>query len=265
MSAGGWLIAAAALLVVAVLALPPFAQPLAYHAFADQRGCLGVANCADVLSNLCFLLAGAAGLRVLVGVAGRGGFIDARERHPYTAFFLAVVLIGFASAWYHLEPDNARLAWDRAAMALAFMAWLAAVITERVGLRIGLMLLPVLMMLGLAAVDYWATSELRGAGDLRPWLLAQALPMVLVPLVLWQFPARYSRCGDLLAVIALYGLVLLLDLGDRAVFELTGGIVGGHALKHAVAALAAWWVARYLIRRRPLRHLAGEGRTRRGV
>lgn len=252
MRAAAWLIAATGLLVVAVLSLPPFAQPLAYHDFADRRACLGIANCADVVSNLAFLLAGAGGLRVLAMVASRGGFIDGRERHPYSIFFLAVLLIGIASAWYHLEPDNARLAWDRAAMALAFMAWLAAVLTERVGLRIGLVLLPVLLVLGLAAVDYWATSEASGAGDLRPWLLAQALPMVLVPVALWQFPARYSRSGDLLVVIVLYVGVLLLDLGDGAVYALTGGLVGGHALKHGVAALAAWWVARYLIRRRAL-------------
>jgi len=71
--------------------------------------------------------------------------------------------------------------------------------------------------------------------------------------VLWLYSPRYSHARDMLAVIGLYLVALLLDLGDRAVFALTGGAVGGHALKHIVAALAAWCVARHLRRRRPAR------------
>jgi len=36
------------------------------------------------------------------------------------------------------------------------------------------------------------------------------------------------------------------------VYVLTGGFVSGHTLKHAIAALAALWVAHYLQRRRTL-------------
>lgn len=248
---------AAALAALVFLAPPlaqPIAQPLSYHDFADRRACFGLPNCLDVASNAGLVLAGAYGLyclRFLSGAAGRRAFIDARERWPYALFFFAVVLIGFASAWYHLVPDNGRLVWDRAAMALAFMAWFAALLAERVGVKAGLALLPPLAAAGLGAVVYWAWSEARGAGDLRPWLLIQLMPIVLVPLLLWLYPPRYSRGRDMLAVIGLYLIALLLDFGDRAVFALTDGTVGGHALKHAAAALAAWRVARHLRRRRP--------------
>ncbi len=245
--------AAASLTALVVLA-PPVAQPLSYHDLADRRACFGLPNCLDTASNLFFVLAGVYGLhclRRLSGAAGQRAFIDAREAWPYRAFFLAVVLIGFASAWYHLAPDSARLAWDRAAMAVAFMAWFAALLGERVGVKTGLALLAPLCAAGLGAVLYWAWSEAQGAGDLRPWVLIQLLPIVLVPLLLWLYPPRYSHGRDMLAVIGLYIVALLLDLGDRAVFALTGGLVGGHALKHVVAALAAWRVARHLRRRRP--------------
>jgi hypothetical protein len=80
----------------------------------------------------------------------------------------------------------------------------------------------------------------------------QAVPMFLIPLLLWRTPPRYSRAGDILAIIGLYAIALLLDYSDRAVFSATGGMVSGHTLKHAVAALAAYGVARHLRLRRAL-------------
>jgi len=248
------LIGTAVALNALIFLVPPLNQPLAqalsYHHFADQRACFGLPNCLDTASNAAFVLAGVWGLFVLLGSGSRPVFIDVRERLPYVLFFLAVILIGLASGYYHLAPDNAGLAWDRAAMALAFMAWFAALIGERIGVKTGLLLLAPLCAAGLGAVFYWATSETQGAGDLRPWLLVQLMPIVLVPLLLWLYPPRYSRGGDALAVVGLYLVALLLDLGDRTVFALTDGLVGGHALKHVVAALAAWRVAHHLRRRR---------------
>lgn len=233
-----------------VFLAPPLAQPLSYHDFADQRGCLGLPNCLDTASNALFVLAGLWGLYVLLGTKLQAVFTDPRERWPYALFFAAVVLIGLASAYYHLSPDNAELAWDRAAMALAFMAWLSAVIAERIGVKTGLALLAPLCAVGMGAVAYWYWSETQGAGDLRPWLLVQLMPILLVPLLLWLYPPRYSHGHVALAVVGLYLVALLFDLGDRAVFAFTGGLIGGHALKHVVAALAAGLVARQLYRRR---------------
>lgn len=127
--------------------LPPIPQPPAYHDFADRRACLGLPNCLDTASNALFVLAGAGGLRFLFSQSGKRAFIDRRQAWPYALFFFAVILTGFASGYYHLAPDNAGLMWDRAAIALAFMAWFAAILCERVSLRAGLMLLPLLLAL----------------------------------------------------------------------------------------------------------------------
>ncbi len=202
------------LLAGLALMLPPIPQPSAYHDFADQRASGALPNFLDTVSNALFVLAGALGLLFLRGEHRRRAFLDAREAWPYVLFFIAVILTGFASGYYHLAPDNARLVWDRAAIALAFMAWFSAIVCERVSLKVGLML--------------------------------------LLPLLLRLYPPRYSAGRDILAVIGLYLLALLFDLTDRPVFALTGGLVGGHTIKHAIAALAAVWVARYLRRRRPL-------------
>ncbi|MDP1996315.1 MAG: alkaline phytoceramidase, partial [Gallionella sp.] len=178
-------------------------------------------------------------------------FIDPREALPYRLFFLAAILLGFGSGYYHLAPDNSRLVWDRAAMSLALMSWLAAILCERVSLTAGLRLLPLLFTAALGSVGYWGWSEMRGSGDLRAYGLMQLYPMLLIPLLLWLYPPRYSGDRDILAVIGLYLLALLCDFTDHQIAALTGA-VSGHTAKHAVAALAIYWVVVGLRRRRIL-------------
>jgi hypothetical protein len=236
-------------------ALPPIPQPPEYHHFADQRSCLGLPNCLDTASNALFVLAGLAGLaglHFLLGSSARRAFIEPREALPYALFFFAAILVGLGSGWYHLAPDNGRLVWDRAAIALAFMAWLTAVLCERVGPRAGLRLLPLLVAAGLGSVAYWHLSEARGAGDLRLYGLVQITPMLLIPLLLRLYPPRYSGDRDLAIIIGLYLLALLCDFGDRRIFTLTGALVSGHTAKHLIAGLAGYWVVRRLQRRRIL-------------
>lgn len=250
MSPRAWLLLTAAALALLAFLLPPIAQPPQYHDFADQRPCGPLPNCLDTASNALFMLAGLSGFHILRGAAGRRAFADPREVWPYALFFLAVILVGFASGYYHLAPDNAGLAWDRAAIALALMAWFAAVVGERVGLATGLRFLPFLVGGGLGSVVWWHWSETQGMGDLRPYLFMQIVPILLTPLLLWLYPPRYSDGRDVLAVVALYLLALLFDLSDRLVFAASNGLVSGHTLKHVVAALAALWVARHLHARR---------------
>lgn len=242
-----WSLAAA--LAVAAWLLPPIPQPPAYHRFADQRACFGIPHCLDTLSNLPFILAGLAGLVFLAGRAGRGVFAERREMLPYFLFFLATLALGFASGYYHLAPGNERLVWDRAAIAVALMSWFAAILGERVGTAWGLRLLPGLLAAGLGSVAYWSWSEAAGHGDLRPYGLMQLLPMVFVPLLLRLYPARYRGDRHILAVLAAYLLALSCDFLDRPIAALTGG-VGGHTLKHMIAAGAAYWVVVGLRRRR---------------
>ncbi len=89
-------------------------------------------------------------------------------------------------------------------------------------------------------------------GDLRPYGLMQLYPMLLIPLLLRLYPPRYSGDRDILAVIGLYLLALLGDLGDRPIFALTGGLVSGHTIKHVIAALAVYGVVLHLRRRQAL-------------
>ena len=100
-------------------------------------------------------------------------------------------------------------------------------------------------MFGVCSVVYWHVSEQLGSGDLRFYIVAQFYPLLAVPLILFSFPARYTRGGDVLSVLCLFILAHILELLDRPIFEF-GHVVSGHTLKHLAAGLATYWVLRML-------------------
>jgi predicted membrane channel-forming protein YqfA (hemolysin III family) len=235
---------------VALLLYGPIPQDPVYHHFADRRPLFGVPNGLNVLSNASFALVGALGLAVVLRrrLTAPVAFADRRERWFYVVFFVGVGLTAVGSAYYHLAPDNARLVWDRVPITLAFMAMVAAVVAERIDVWLGLRLLAPLLALGLASVLYWHATEQRGAGDLRLYVLVQFVPLLVVPLLLALYDGRYTRGGDILSVVAVYGVAKLFELGDGVVFGL-GHVVSGHTLKHLTAAGAAYGIVRMLERR----------------
>lgn len=240
--------------IAGMLALPPIPQTQDYHRFADQRTFLGIPNFLNVASNAAFLLVGAGGLFFLCRRPGSGSgvaFADSSERWPYGIFFLGVTLTGLGSAYYHLAPDNARLVWDRAPMSVAFMSILAALISERISVKAGRLLLFPLVALGIGSVLYWDLTELGGQGDLRPYVIVQFYPMVAIPLIMLLFPSRYTRSADLFGAALGYGVAKAFEASDAKVFAL-GQIVSGHTLKHLTAALATYLILRMLRHRRPL-------------
>jgi hypothetical protein len=243
------------LLAIGVLAaVPTIPQDPAYHRFADRRSFLCIPNAWNVLSNVALVLVGGLGLwctawRNVTGAAN--GFSKAGDRWPYVAFFMGTALTGFGSAYYHLAPDNARLVWDRLPMAVAFTAIVATVLVERIGRSAGLTLLPLLLIAGIGSVLYWHSTEVRRVGDLRPYVMVQFFPVVIIPLIMLLFPPQYTRGGDLVGVAVLYGVAKALEMADAKVYAV-GHIVGGHALKHLAAAAAAALIIRMLWLRRPV-------------
>ncbi|MFO0808570.1 MAG: hypothetical protein U0746_08105 [Gemmataceae bacterium] len=251
---------AAAIAVVAVALLwawvrGPFAQDLAYHDFADQRPLLGIPHCLNVLSNAPFLLVGAAGLAVLLDPRScrpGGPFRTPVECRPFVAFFLGVGLTAVGSAYYHLDPTNARLVWDRLPMAVAFMALLAAVLDDRLGPPTGTQLLPFLVLAGLASVWYWDWTERHGAGDLRPYYLTQYGTMLALAVLLLVFPPRYSGPGWLFVALAWYLVAKVCEYPFDAAIYSHAGCVSGHTLKHLTAAAATACVLQWMRLRTPI-------------
>jgi hypothetical protein len=233
-----------------------FDVPPSYNQFADQRTFLGIPNFMDVASNLPFLFAGIWGLAILA--RRRAQFEFAAERWPYIVFSLAMLLTFFGSSYYHLHPDNARLLWDRLPITLGLMAILAAVLTERISVKVGLSGLPLLAIFGVLSVFYWsatATSQriidLRGAaiGDLRPYNFVQFGSLLLILAMLLLFRSRYTQQQWLLISLAAYPVAKVAEAFDRRIFAALG-VISGHSLKHLIAAASAGCIVHMLARRK---------------
>ena len=138
------------------------------------------------------------------------------------------MLVSFGSAYYHYAPSNETLLWDRLPMTVAFMALFSMLLEERVTQR--RILMP-LIALGLASAFYW-----RWSGDLRPYILVQFLPLILIPVILALYERRYLNNKLILTAFGLYVAAKLLEHYDRGIF--TALPLSGHTLKHLVSGAA---------------------------
>lgn len=232
-----------------MLAHGPIAQLAQYHQFADRSTLLGVPHGADVWSNLGFALVGGWGMLRLWPMQAAPSHNAGRQ--GYRLFLAALLLTSVGSSLYHLAPDDARLVWDRLPIALACAGLLAAVRAECRALpdaRRDAWWLGILAVLSVLSVLWWYVTALRGAGDLRPYLLLQGLPLILIPL--WQAHYRAPHRDRLAfgAALLLYGAAKLAELNDHALLAALG-VISGHTLKHLLAsAAAAVLVARLVAR-----------------
>lgn len=232
----------------ALLFFEPISQDLNYHLFADTRTFLGIPNFNDVMSNSGFALFGFLGLTALLGRKRELIFRDPDDSRPYVIFFLGVTLVSLGSGYYHWEPSNERLLWDRLPMSIAFMAFTSAVIADRVHANSGNgWLLVVLIFLGVLSLFYWHYTEQLQRGDLRFYVFVQFFPVVLLPFLFWLFPRYHYVSGNSVAwVVVWYGLSKVMEWFDVEIFGLLCCHASGHTLKHLAAAVSAFIVLRML-------------------
>ncbi len=243
-------ILAISLTVIAIIfLLPPIPQDATYHQFADQRT-FALPHMANVFSNMLFLVFG--GVGVWCCVKRRYVYADPFEQLLWIWFFLSSAMVGVGSAYYHMNPNNDTLLWDRLPMTLAFMSFFTLVIIERISLRAGKHLFPLLSFIGIISVIYWHHTEQMGEGDLRLYVLVQFLPLLLIPFILWQYEARYSHAKYIVYTIAFYALAKLLEHYDAAIYVLTSEVVSGHALKHIAASYGVLMLVYYVTNRHKL-------------
>jgi hypothetical protein len=220
--------------LAALVPLPPLLQNQDYHQFADQRTIFGIPNFWNVISNLPF---------IAVGVVGLLRF----RRDPIMfVLFLGIFLTGFGSSYYHLNPNDTTLFWDRLPMTLCFAAILAAVVEERVDDRAGRVLLRPLLAIGIFSLLLW-----RWTDDLRLYAWAQFFPFFAVVAILQLFPAKYTGAFYWIVAVALYALAKLFEYYDEAIYSL-GSILSGHTLKHLAAAAGAFAILMLFQNRRKI-------------
>lgn len=217
----GWIVGLGILAAALFLFVPPLAQSESYHSFADGRTILDIPNFWNVVSNLPFAAIGLLGLWKLRGPVNR-------------VLFAGVLLTCFGSAYYHWAPNDARLVWDRLPMTLVFMSFLTSILARNRSSRYTIGLLVLLTACGAASILWWSMTN-----DLRPYVLVQFLPMLLVIPALRREPGKEI----LSAVVGLYTAAKLAELCDHGVFSVLP--ISGHTCKHVLAVLAAFHIYRW--------------------
>lgn len=217
-----------------LLLLPPIPQDQSYHQFADQRAIFGVPNFWNVVSNLPFLAVGAAGLWRF------------RNDPATIVLFLGIFLTGIGSSYYHWNPNDRTLFWDRLPMTLAFAAILALVVAERVSARAGAILLWPALAIGLFSLLLWLWTD-----DLRLYFWVQFFPGLALLLLFLMCPPKYTGTYYWIIAAGLYVLAKVFEFSDHAIFS-AGYLLSGHTLKHLTAAAACFIILRYFETRRPI-------------
>jgi hypothetical protein len=225
---------------VAAALLPPLAQWQSYHDFADQRTLLGVPHALDVLSNLPFLVVGGLGLLHLARAE-----IDRAVALPYGLFFAGALLTAFGSAWYHLDPGDTTLVWDRLPIALGFAGLVAATLVDRAPRR-AVPFSALFAGVAVATVLNWSWG-----GNLLPYLVMQASFVAAALVATARVVSTFTHARWLYGAALLYGAAIVCEKFDKPIAALLHGAVSGHTLKHLLAALALYVVYVMLRRRRP--------------
>ena len=233
--------------ILAITLLPAIAQDVHYHDFADQRTLFGIPNFFNVASNMPYLLFGLMGCYLMLKESRIA--IVLSIKHAYSFFFVGVALVCFGSGYYHLNPSNATLLWDRLPMTLAFMSFFTVIIAEYIHEKTARQLFFPLLLTGLVSVIYWYWSESVGQGDLRLYVLVQFLPIILMPLILLLLPTRFTYSHYYWLIIACYVLAKVFELADQFLFDALG-FISGHSIKHLVSAIAPYLFYLALMNRR---------------
>ena len=220
--------------LLGLLLVPAIPQDQAYHQFADQRTLLGIPNFWNVVSNIPF---------VVVGVVGLTQF---RDNPATTILFLGFFLTGIGSSYYHWDPNDGTLFWDRLPMTITFAAIFALVVKERVSARAGAALLWPMLAIGVSSLLLW-----RWTDDLRLYFWAQFFPGVALLVLFLLSPPKYTLGHYWIIAAALYALAKLFEFTDQTIYSY-GQVLSGHTLKHLAAAAACFVVLRHFQLRRPI-------------
>ena len=224
------------IILIVMVFVPPIPQNLEFHDFADKRKLINTPNFWDVITNIPFLFIGILGLLKLSKKRFKGVLYDLIN--AYRMFFFGLILIGFGSGYYHLDPNNDSLVWDRLPITLSFMAFFTISLGESISTHTASKLFYPLLLIGILSVVYWNFTESIGEGDLRIYALVQFLPILIIPLLLLFYKSLLTGKGWIFTIIACYGFAKVAEFLDHQIYQWIG--FSGHSLKHLIAAFGAY-------------------------
>lgn len=209
----------------------PISQDLSYHNLADKRAISAIPNFFDVTTNIFFAIFGFMGFYYCL----RNKQSDAPR--SWIIFFSGVALVSFGSGYYHLNPNNDTLVWDRLPMTVGFMGLFIALLSEYVNTKIERLALIPAVVLGLFSVIYWHYAD-----DLRLYIWVQVIPLLTIPVAMILFKGKYTLQKYLVYALIFYLLAKVTETYDKEIFSITYEQLSGHSLKHILASIGPLYI-----------------------
>jgi hypothetical protein len=223
------------ILLVGIFTKPPIPQRLDYHQFADQTLLFNVPHFGDVSTNLIF---------IVIGLMGTGIVWKNKEKIQgfkcWFVFFISIFLIGPGSAYYHWNPNNLTLVWDRLPMGVGFMALYIILMIEHLSpdWEKGLLWACVT---GLSSVVVWAIYD-----DLRFYFWVQFSSIFTIPVILLFFKSTLPFRSGYFWCFLFYFLSKVTESFDKKIYEISHETVSGHNLKHLLAGVGIGFLIRMI-------------------
>ena len=191
---------------------------------------MGVSNFFDVISNIPFLIFGLLGLFLVLFNSSRLYSLS------WTVLFAAVLLVSAGSAYYHLNPNNSTLVWDRLPMAIGFMALFVIIIGDYINKNLERILLIPMCLFGMFSVYYWNATD-----DLRLYAWVQFISMALALFIILAYKPTQLKSRFLYMAFIFYALSKLTEFFDGQIFSLTAETISGHTIKHLLASISTFF------------------------
>ena len=223
---------------VSLFLVEPISQDLAYHDFADDRTIFGINNFFDIISSLPFLFVGILGLYTICQNWG------INCSWSWLLLFLSIFFVAFGSSYYHFNPENNTLTWDRLPMAIGFMALFVITISDYINNNLEKWLLLPMCLVGIISVLFWHYTD-----DLRIYAWVQFVSMALLLIIIFIYKPTHLQTKYLLYAFLFYILSKIAEHFDNQIYEWLGHGLSGHTIKHLLAAIATFFFYVLLKRR----------------
>ncbi len=213
-------------LVILLFFVDPLKQNQAYHNFADSINMFGVPNFHNVFSNMLFLIFPLMGLKE---------YFTRKSNYTisWLVFLVGVLLVAPGSAYYHLNPNDQTLVWDRLPMTIAFMGLTSFVFTEVFKIKFEGIFLSILLAIGAYSIAHWVIFD-----DLRVYAWVQLTPILAIFYIAFALPTHSLKPKYLTIGVGFYLGAKLTEFYDLPIYEMLN--YSGHSIKHHLAAFTVF-------------------------
>lgn len=220
----------------------PVHQDLSYHNFAEQKILGNIPHFTDVITNLSFAFVG-----ILLFLKYKNNEEHyASQRILFYLFCFSAFALCLGSGFYHWNPNNYGLLFDRITMLLGFaLIFLDTTIRYKIfshtNLFTKIFLIELLFLITLVP---WVMVD-----RLELYIFAQFFVMSVMPLLaIKNFREGGNQYKHILMMFLFYSIAKFFEFFDYFFYQLIN--ISGHSIKHICYALALYYFGKDILKRK---------------